>query len=107
MENKSILKQAKSDIFKELHPIIKFYINKGAKPSALKKYYKNNKRFEDILEDIKNKASNLINDESEYKKLVKDILNEIIDDFIAKEKDEEYKNKNMKHIKEFYSFNKI
>ena len=107
MENTSIIKQAKSDIFKELHPIIKFYINKGAKPQALKKYYKNNKRFEDILEDIRNKASNLIKDEAEYKKLVKEILNDMLDDLIAKEKDEEYKNKSakMKHIKEFNSYN--
>ena len=41
MENSNIKKQAKSDIFKELYPILKFYIQKGAKPSALKKYYKN------------------------------------------------------------------
>jgi len=111
MENTSITKQAKSDIFKELHPIIKFYINKGAKPQALKKYYKNTKRFEDILEDIRNKSSNLIKDESEYKKLVREILNDMLDDFIAKEKDEEYKNKQsknksskMEHIKKFENF---
>jgi hypothetical protein len=106
MENTSIIKQAKSDIFKELHPIIKFYINKGASPHSLKKYYKNTKRFEDLLEDIKNKASNLIKDEIEYKKIVKEILNDILDDFIAKEKDEEYKKKSqkMKHIKEFNSY---
>lgn len=108
MENSNIKKQAKSDIFKELHPIISFYIKKGAKPASLKKYYKNNKRFNDILEDIKNKGVNLVKDESEYKSLVREILNEILDDFIAKEKDEEYKNKkekNMKHIKEFKSYN--
>ena len=106
MENSGIIKQAKSDIFKVLHPIITFYINKGAKPAALKKYYKNNKRFEDILEDIRNKASNLVKDEAEYKKLVREILNDMLDDIIAKDKDEEYKNKStkMKHIKEFNSF---
>lgn len=104
---KSIIKQAKSDIFGELYPIINFYVKKGAKPQSLKKYYRNNKRFNDILEDIKNKGINLVTDESEYKKLVRNILNEILDDLIAKEKDEEYKNKStqkMKHIKEFNSF---
>lgn len=108
MEKNSIIKQAKSDIFNELYPIINFYIKRGAKPQSLKKYYRNNKRFNDILEDIKNKGINLIKDESEYKKLVRDILNEILDDFIAKEKDDEYKNKSnkkMKHIKEFFDFN--
>lgn len=107
MEKTSIVKQAKSDIFSELYPIINFYVKRGAKPQALKKYYRNNKRFNDVLEDIKNKGVNLIKDESEYKKLVRDILNEILDDFIAKEKDDEYKNKinkKMKHIKEFNSY---
>ena len=107
MENSSFKKQAKSDIFKELFPVINFYVRKGAKPNALKKYYKNNKRFNDLLDDIKNKGINLIKDEQEYKKLVREILNDILDDFIAKCKDEDYKkNKEskMKHIKEFYSF---
>jgi hypothetical protein len=104
MENSNFKKQAKSDIFKELLPIISFYIKKGAKPQSLKKYYKNNKRFNDILEDIRNKGINLVKDETEYKNLVREILNEILDDFIAKQKDEDYKNKKLKHIKEFYSF---
>lgn len=106
MENSSFKKQAKSDIFKELYPIINFYIRKGAKPNALKRYYKNTKRFNDLLDDIKNKGVNLIKDDQEYKKLVRDILNDILDDFITKCKDEDYKNKEskMKHIKEFYSF---
>ena len=50
MENSSFKKQAKSDIFKELQPIISFYIKKGAKPKALKKYYKNNKRRQKFTE---------------------------------------------------------
>ena len=107
MENPSFKKQAKSDIFQELHPVISFYIKKGAKPQSLKKFYKNTKRFNDILDDIKNKGINLVKDETEYKKLVREILNDILNDFIAKEKDEAYKNKQnskMKHIKEFYSF---
>lgn len=108
MENINITKQAKSDIFKVLHPILTFYINKGAKPIALKKYYRNNKIFNDILDDIGNKGVNLVKDETEYKKLVREILNDILDDFIAKDKDAEYKNKKeskMKHIKEFNSYN--
>lgn len=107
MENSSIKKQAKSDIFKELYPIINFYIKKGAKPNALKKYYKNKKRFNNLLEDIKNKGINLVKDEEEYNKLVREILIDMLDDFIAKDKDEEYKNKyaKMKHIKEFNSYN--
>lgn len=107
MENSNILKLAKSDIFKELQPIINFYIKRGAKPNALKKYYKNKKRFNDILDDIKNKGINLVKDETEYHKLVKEILDDILDDFISKEKDEEYtkKQKNLKHIKEFNSYN--
>lgn len=109
MENSNVIKQAKSDIHKVLHPIITFYINKGAKPEALKKYYKNTKRFNDILEDIRNKGSNLIKDDAEYVKLVREILNDMLDDFIAKNKDDEYKNKEkkMKHIKEFYKFEEI
>lgn len=108
MENSSITKQAKSDIFKVLQPILNFYIKKGAKSSALKKYYKNNKRFNDLLDDISNKGINLVKDESEYRKLVKDVLYEILDDIISKDKDVEYKNKQeskMKHIKEFNSYN--
>ena len=106
MENSNITKLAKFDIFKELHPIVKFYMSKGAKASALKKYYKNNKRFEDILDDIKSKGSNLVKDDSEYRKLVRTILNEILDDIIAKEKDDTYKNKNknMKKLKTFESY---
>jgi len=108
MENSGIIKQAKSDIFKVLHPIITFYTNKGAKPASLRKYYKNNKRFSDLLSDINNKGVNLVKDEKEYEKLVREILNEILDDFIAKDKDKDYKTKQeskMKHIKEFNSYN--
>ena len=108
MENSSLKKQAKSDIFKKLNPIINFYIKKGAKAKSLKKYYKNKKRFNELLEDIKNKGIHLIDKEDEYKKLVKSTLNEILDDIIAKEKDEEYNkktnNNKLKHIKEFNSF---
>ena len=108
MENSGIIKQAKSDIFKVMHPIITFYINKGAKPASLRKYYKNNKRFSDLLSDINNKGINLVKDEKEYEKLVREILSEILNDFIAKDKDKEYKTKQdskMKHIKEFNSYN--
>ena len=107
MENSNIIKQAKSDIFKALNPIISFYIKKGANPESLKKFYKKNKRFLDILQDINNKGINLIENEEDYKRLVKETLNDILDDFIAKEKDDEYKNKKskMKHIKEFNSYN--
>ena len=107
MENSNITRQAKSDIFKELYTIISFYINKGAKPAALRKFYKNNKRFNDLLEDIGNKGINLIKDEADYKKLVRDTLNDILDDFIAKNKDIDYKTKQdskLKHIKEFNSY---
>jgi len=108
MENSGIIKQAKSDIFKVLHPIITFYVNKGAKPESLRKYYKNNKRFSDLLSDINNKGVNLVKDEKEYEKLIREILSEILDDFIAKNKDKEYKTKQdskLKHIKEFNSYN--
>ena len=113
MENSSFKKQAKSDIFKALNPIISFYIHKGAKAKALKKYY-NNKRFKELLSDIGNKGINLVEKEEDYKKLVKNTLHEILDDLIAKEKDTEYnsksttqknsKNTKLKHIKEFNSF---
>ncbi len=107
MENSNIKKQAKSDIFKELQPIIKFYIVKGASASSLKRYFKNTKMFNNLLDDIKYKSSNLINNDIEYKNLVRSILYEILDDYIAKKKDEEHNkkiNNKMKHIKEFYSF---
>jgi len=105
MENTNIIKQAKSDIFKELYSIINFYIKKGASPQALKKYYKSSKKLDDLLDDIKNKSSHLVKDD-EYKNLVREILNDMLDDFIAKDKDEEYKNKSkLKHIKEYNSFN--
>lgn len=104
MENSNLTKQAKSDIFSELYPIINFYINKGATAQALKKYYRNSKRFNDILEDIKNKGANIITDDTEYKNLAKSVLNDIFNDLIAKEKDDVYKNKQMKHIKEFNSY---
>lgn len=103
---RSIINQVKSDIFKELYTIINFYVKKGAKPENLKKFYKKNKNFNDLLEDIKNKGVNLVEDEGEYKKLVREVLNDILDDIVAKNKDKEYKNKSqkMKHIKEFYEF---
>lgn len=115
MGNSNLKKQAKSDIFKELNPIISFYIKKGAKPKSLKKYYNNKKRFKELLSDIKNKGVNLIDDEDEYNKLVKSTLHEILDDIIAQEKDAEYNSKNttqknsksakMKHLKEFFDYN--
>jgi len=102
MENSNLTKQARSDIFSELYPIIIFYINKGATSQALKKYYRNSKRFNDILDDIKNKGANIITDDIEYKNLVRTVLNDILDDLIAKEKDDEYKK--LTHIKEFNSY---
>ena len=88
---RSIINQVKSDIFKELYTIINFYVKKGAKPENLKKFYKKNKNFNDLLEDIKNKGVNLVEDEGEYKKLVREVLNDILDDIVAKNKDKEYK----------------
>ena len=55
----------------------------------------------ELIEDIRYKGINLLNDESEDKKLVKNILDEILDDFILKNKDDEYK---LKHLKEYYNF---
>ena len=104
MENSNLTKQAKSDIFSELYPIINFYINKGATPQSLKKYYRNSKRFNEVLEDIKNKGANIITDDTEYKNLVRSVLNDILDDLIAKDKDDVYKNKKLTHIKEFNSY---
>jgi len=104
MDNKSnILKQAKQDIFNALDGILKFYTLKGASYSALKKYYKKKKNFDEILEDIRNKAYNLFDDESEYKKFVKEVLMDMLDDKIAHEKD---KNniKKMKNLKTFEIF---
>lgn len=105
MEKSNIIKQAKSDIFKEIYTIINFYIRKGAKPSSLKKYYKSNKKLDELIEDIKSKSNHLINNETEYKLIVKEVLNDILDDFIANDKDEKIKNNNMKHLKEYNKFN--
>lgn len=114
MDNSNLKKQAKSDIFKALRPIILFYIKKGAKPKSLKKYYNNNKRFRELLSDIKNKGIKLVENEDDYKKIVKSTLHEILDDVVAKEKDTEYNSKTttqknckdtkLKHIKEFNSY---
>lgn len=101
MEKSNIIKQAKSDIFTELYTIINFYIKKGANATSLKKYYKNKHRFNELLDDIRNKGINLMKDDTEYKQLVKDTLDEILTDFISKDKDDKSK---LKHIKEFYSF---
>jgi len=107
MGNLNVEKQAKSDIFNALHKILDFYIDKGAKPAALKKFYNNSKRFKDLLDDINNKGINLLKNQEEYHKLVREVLHDILDDFIAKNKDSEYKNKQdskLKHIKEFNSY---
>lgn len=101
MEKSNIIKQAKSDIFTELYTIINFYIKKGANAASLKKYYKNKHRFNELLDDIRNKGAFLMKDDTEYKQLVKETLDEILTDFISKDKDDKSK---LKHIKEFYSF---
>jgi hypothetical protein len=98
----NIKKQAKNDIFNEIYPIINFYIKKGATPDGLKKFYKKVKNVNGLIEDIKSKGSNLIEDDKEYIKLVRDVLSEILQDVIARKKDEKSK---LKHIKEFNSFN--
>ena len=109
MEKSNIIKQAKYDIYTELYKILSFYIKKGAGPKSLKKYYANNKRFKELLEDINNKSINLFKNENDYKETVEEILNDILDDFIAKEKDDLYNKKKvtqtMKHVKEYYQFN--
>jgi hypothetical protein len=102
--NSNILKQAKHDIYVALEGIIKFYNIKGASYLALKKYYKKNKNFDEILEDIRNKAFNLFNDEKEYKKTVKEVLMDMLDDRIAYQKDKKKINE-MKHLKLYENFN--
>lgn len=98
MDDKSnILKQAKQDVFNALEGIIKSYNMRGLSFSTLKKYYKKKKNFDEILEDIRNKSVNLFDDEAEYKKFVKEVLMDMLDDRIAYEKDK-------KKLKKFESF---
>lgn len=98
MDNKNILKQARHDIFTELDKVITFYNSKGASFSSLKKYYKKKTNLNDLLEDIRNKSNHMIPDENEYKKFVKEILFDMLNDKIAREKDQKSK------IKTFESF---
>jgi len=95
--NNNILKQAKQDVFNALDGIIKSYNMRGISYSALKKYYKKKTNFNDILEDIRNKSINLFDDESQYKKFVKEVLMDMLDDRIAHEKDQ-------KKLKKFENF---
>lgn len=99
----NILKQAKQDVFNALEGILKFYTLKGASYSALKKYYKKKKNFEEILEDIRNKSINLFDDENQYKKFVKEVLMDMLDDRIAHEKDK----KKLKKFESFTNENKV
>ena len=88
MSDKSnLLKQAKHDIYVALQNIIKVYNMKGASYTQLKKYYKKKTNFEELLDDIRNKAYNLFDDENDYKKIVKETLMDMLDDKIAYEKD--------------------
>lgn len=102
--NDNILKQAYSDIFKEIVKIIDFYHEKGASYNNLKKYFtKSRKNFEEILEDIKFKSINLFENENEYKSFVKKILIDILIDKDYAEKDKKTKNE-MTRFKKFESF---
>ncbi len=108
MDNKSnILKQAKQDIFNALNNIIKSYNMKGLSYTTLRKYYKKKKNLDEILEDIRNKAINLFDDESEYKKFAKDVLMDMLDDKIAHEKDKKKLKKFENFSKTFQNFKKI
>jgi len=104
--NSNILKQAKQDVFNALEGIIKSYNMRGISYSALKKYYGKKKNFEDILEDIKNKSINLFDDDSQYKKFVKEVLMDMLNDRIAYEKDKPKINE-MKRISTFTNFTPI
>lgn len=102
MDDKNIMNQAKSDIFIELRKVIDNYNRKGASFLSLKKYFKKNKNFDEILEDIKNKSNHIFEDDKKYKIFVKEILMDLIDDKIAYEKDN--KKIKMEHLKTFESY---
>ena len=75
-------------------------MRRGIKPESLKRYYKKDSHFPDILKRIKNKGINLFDDEKHYKEVVKEILNDILQDHIYAEKDK----KSTKHIKEYLTY---
>jgi chemotaxis protein histidine kinase CheA len=105
MDNKiNILKQAKHDIFIALDSIIKSHVMKGAEYSSLKKYYKNNKNFEGLLREIRNKGINFFKTDKEYKLFVKDILSELFDDRISYEKDKKNVTEMKTQLKNFGDF---
>lgn len=97
----NIKKQAKSDIHTALDKVITFDLSRGIKPESLKRYYKKDSHFKDILKRIRNKCINLFEDENEYKETVREILDDMLQDRIYADKDKKASMKHIKNIKDF------
>jgi len=77
--------KAKDDITEALHKLIDRYLREGVDLVEMKRYFKSNKMFAHLLDDINHVGRRYFTEEegTEYKAFVKSILNEIIRDRIA------------------------
>lgn len=79
--------KAKDDITSALHKLIDRYLREGVDLIEMKRYFKTNKMFSHLLDDINHVGRRFFKEEEglEYKQFVKSILNELLIDRIALE----------------------
>jgi hypothetical protein len=97
-------KKIKKNIFNRLDSIIDTYANKSLSIKYLKKYFSNPKRFSELVSDINEIESENFESMDEYRKLVREILNDILEDREALEKDKNSKKKKEKIVENFSNF---
>jgi hypothetical protein len=86
-------REDKMDIYFKIKNIIDKYIS-NVSVYDIKKYFKHNSNFNGLLDDIKWYGIQLVKDSEEYKSLVREILNDIIDNYIAEKEDKINENNN-------------
>jgi hypothetical protein len=83
------LEQAtKKELVLALNQLIDHYVNQGADLKSLKKFFKHQSNFKQLLKDIRYAGMQMISNEQAYEETARKILDEVMEDRLAEVKDQ-------------------
>jgi hypothetical protein len=103
MTSYNIDKQKKKELYSAIENIITKFTKGGVSEKDLKKYFKKEKNLRTLIKDLRWLNHQVFNSDIEYTNYVRDLLKEVIEDFLAAEKDKNKKEK-MEKTKTFEEF---
>ncbi len=96
----------KKDIFKKIASVVDSYLYDGANLSGIKRYFRHNSSLANLILDINGVGEDKFENKEDYKKYIKSILDKIILDRYAYDKDHNKVDKKIETFKNFSNKNK-